>query len=79
MYPFDHPKAVAAVSATHTKKPADGQASRKERRKAQYSTRKPQGTLAVAQVSYFAGLRGRIRRLALVGRIRARGAGQSVP
>ncbi|GIL75165.1 hypothetical protein Vretimale_7851 [Volvox reticuliferus] len=49
VYPADHPKAVAAVTATHTKKPAEGQQSRQERRKATYTPRK--ATLAVAQVA----------------------------
>ncbi len=49
VYPADHPKASAAVTATHTKKAAEGQQSRKERRKATYSPRK--ATLAVAQVA----------------------------
>lgn len=51
VYPADHPKAIAAVTATHTKKPAEGQQSRQERRKAQYSTRRVQGTLSVATVA----------------------------
>lgn len=51
MYPLDHPKAVAALQATHTKKAAEGQQSRAERRKSQYSTRRAQSTLAVAQVA----------------------------
>lgn len=51
MYPLDHPKAVAAATASHTKKPAEGQQSRKERRKAQYTSRRAEGTLAVAQVA----------------------------
>ncbi|GFR52140.1 hypothetical protein Agub_g14655, partial [Astrephomene gubernaculifera] len=49
VYPKDHPKAVAAVQATHTKKPAEGQLSRKERRRAAYTSRKAQ--VAVAQVA----------------------------
>lgn len=51
VYPLDHPKAIAAVTKTHTTKVAEGQTSRKERRKTQYSTRRAQGTLAVAQVA----------------------------
>lgn len=42
VYPLDHPKAVAAVTATHTIKVAEGQQSRKERRKATYSPRSAQ-------------------------------------
>lgn len=39
VYPKDHAKAIAAVTATHTKKAAEGQ-SRAERRKTQYTSRK---------------------------------------
>ncbi|KXZ49187.1 hypothetical protein GPECTOR_22g777 [Gonium pectorale] len=51
VYPADHPKAVAAVTATHTKKTPEGVQSRKERRRAAYTPRKAQGTLSVAQVA----------------------------
>ncbi|KAG2495221.1 hypothetical protein HYH03_006827 [Edaphochlamys debaryana] len=49
VYPADHPKAVAASTASHTKKAAEGTQSRKERRKAAYQPRKP--TVAIAQVA----------------------------
>lgn len=39
VYPTDHTKAVAAVTATHTKKPKEGVPSRRERRKALYKPR----------------------------------------
>ena len=51
VYPLSHPKAIAAVTATHTIKTADGQQSRKVRRKAQYTSRRPQGSLSVATVA----------------------------
>ncbi|PNH06116.1 50S ribosomal protein L27 [Tetrabaena socialis] len=51
VYPMDHPKSIAALSATHTKKPAEGVPSRAERRKATYTSRRGTGSLAVAQVA----------------------------
>jgi hypothetical protein len=51
VYPADHPKAVKAVTATHTVKVAEGQTSRKDRRKAAYTPRSAAKAVAVAQVA----------------------------
>lgn len=54
VYPLDHVKAIAAIEATHTKKPKEGVPSRQERRKAMYKPRASaalESTISVAQVS----------------------------
>jgi large subunit ribosomal protein L27 len=51
VYPAEHDKAVAAVKKTHTTAPADGQTSRKERRRAQWTPRAQQREAAAAAVA----------------------------
>ena len=48
VYPFDHPKAQAAATATHTTKAGEG-GSRKERRRAMYKPRGGAGAAAAQQ------------------------------
>ena len=47
VYPMDHVKAIAAVTASHSVKPAEGTLSRKERRKGTYSNKR----IAAAAIS----------------------------
>ena len=54
VYPHEHEKAVALVAKTHTKKPADGQLSRQEKRKAVYVSRKKEAALGVATAAVVA-------------------------
>ena len=50
VYPAEHEKAVAAVTATHTKQAKEGVPSRKERRRAMYKPRNAEA-LSVATVA----------------------------
>eukprot|EP00882_Tetradesmus_deserticola_P001355 GHRQ01001467.1.p1 GENE.GHRQ01001467.1~~GHRQ01001467.1.p1 ORF type:complete len:171 (+),score=62.51 GHRQ01001467.1:124-636(+) len=51
VYPFEHEKARAAVSATHTTAPKEGVPSRQERRKAMYTPRAQQRAQQAAAVA----------------------------